>query len=275
MSLTVSTPALFMTAAVDAMEKRDVATCDIPNAFIQTDQPKLDKDEQQYTMKIRGKLAHLLVEIDPATYGPYLTQENGKDIIYVRILKAIYGMLQSALLFYKKLRADLEQSGFIINPYDPCVANKMVRGTPMTVVWHVDDMKISHKDKGANDSFLQWIEKRYGNIGKVKITRGKVHTYLGMKLDFLKDEKVIIDMRDYVQKDMLNKFPQDQIKETATLTANETLFKINDHSPKLSEKQKNDFHTMVAKGLFLCKQAKQELQTTIAYSNRPKRIGPS
>ena len=53
------------------------------NAFIQTDQPKVDKDEQRYTMKIRGKLAHLLVEIDPATYGPYLTKENGKDIIYI------------------------------------------------------------------------------------------------------------------------------------------------------------------------------------------------
>ena len=144
-SPTVSIPALFSTAAIDAYEERDVATCDIPNAFIQTEQPKVDKDGQKFIMKIRGKLAELLVEIDPQTYEPFLIEENGQKIIYVRVLKAIYGMLQSALLFYNKLRKDLEDSGFEVNPYDPCVANKEVRGSQMTVVWHVDDMKISHK----------------------------------------------------------------------------------------------------------------------------------
>ena len=76
MSPTVSTPALFVTAAIETKEGRDVATCDIPNAFIQTEQAETDKDGQQYKMKIRGKLAHLLVEIDPETYKPYLTKEN-------------------------------------------------------------------------------------------------------------------------------------------------------------------------------------------------------
>jgi hypothetical protein len=34
--------------------------------------------------------------------------------------------------------------GFEINPYDPCVANKMVNGTQMTIRWHVNDLMISH-----------------------------------------------------------------------------------------------------------------------------------
>jgi len=42
--------------------------------------------------------------------------------------KALYGLLQSASLFYKKLRKDLERYGFVINPYDPCVANAMING---------------------------------------------------------------------------------------------------------------------------------------------------
>lgn len=37
-------------------------------------------------------------------------------------------MLQSALLFYKKLQGDLEEYGFEINPYDLCVANKVIKG---------------------------------------------------------------------------------------------------------------------------------------------------
>ena len=39
--------------------------------------------------------------------------------------------------------------GFKINPYDPCVLNKMVNGHQMTIYWHVDDLKVSHKDKNA------------------------------------------------------------------------------------------------------------------------------
>ena len=35
--------------------------------------------------------------------------------------------------------------GFKLNPYDPCVANKIVHGKQLTIAWHVDDLKVSHK----------------------------------------------------------------------------------------------------------------------------------
>jgi hypothetical protein len=44
-------------------------------------------------------------------------------------------MIKSPLLFYRKLRKDLESIGFEVNPYDICVANKMVNGKQFTVVW--------------------------------------------------------------------------------------------------------------------------------------------
>jgi hypothetical protein len=37
-------------------------------------------------------------------------------------------LLESAMLFYKKLVKDLTAYGFEINPYDPYVANKIVNG---------------------------------------------------------------------------------------------------------------------------------------------------
>jgi hypothetical protein len=42
-------------------------------------------------------------------------------------------MMKNALLFYRKLVAELHKMGFEINPHDPFVANKMVNGTQMTV----------------------------------------------------------------------------------------------------------------------------------------------
>ena len=41
---------------------------------------------------------------------------------------------------------DLKSLGFIINPYDPRVANMMVSGKQMTITWPVDDSKILHVD---------------------------------------------------------------------------------------------------------------------------------
>ena len=35
--------------------------------------------------------------------------------------------------------------GFKLNPYDRCVANKEINGKQCTIIWYVDDLKISHK----------------------------------------------------------------------------------------------------------------------------------
>jgi hypothetical protein len=42
------------------------------------------------------------------------------------ILKALYGMLQSSLLYYQKFRRTLKKDRFKINLYDIGVANRMV-----------------------------------------------------------------------------------------------------------------------------------------------------
>ena len=54
-------------------------------------------------------------------------------MLYVRLSKPLYGMLKAALMFYKRLRFDLEEMGFVINPYDPCVVNMMVNGAQINV----------------------------------------------------------------------------------------------------------------------------------------------
>jgi hypothetical protein len=67
---------------------------------------------------------------------------KGKSVLYIQLEKAVYGTMKSALLFYQKLVADLVSLGFTINPYDPCVANKIIHDKQMTVCWHVDDLFI-------------------------------------------------------------------------------------------------------------------------------------
>jgi hypothetical protein len=133
-----------MTAVIDAEEEREVATCDIPNAFIQTDVEEKDKDGNRTIMKIRGELVNILCLLDNS-YKQYVVTENRQQVLYVHVLKAIYDMLLSSLLFYKKLAKDLMSYGFVLNPYDLCVANKFVDGKQITVSWHVDDLKVFMK----------------------------------------------------------------------------------------------------------------------------------
>ena len=117
--------------------------------------------------------------------------EKNQKVLYVQMMKALYGMLVSSLLFYKKFRKDLESIGFEVNPYDACVANRIVDGKQQTITWHVDDIKVSHEDPRVNDEFHKWCEDKYGNKenGHVKVIRGSKHDYLAMIMDYSQQNK--------------------------------------------------------------------------------------
>ena len=102
--------------------------------------------DEKVHMRLDGKMAELLVKIEPAMYQKYLQTEHGKPVMYVELRKALYGTLWAAILFWKKLSSVLIDQGFVLNPYDSCVANKMIDGKQCTILWHVDDLKISHMD---------------------------------------------------------------------------------------------------------------------------------
>ena len=261
-SPTVMTESVMITATIEAKEKRDVATVDIPNAFIQTEVEETDDDGDRVIMKICGDMVDLLIAIDPELYGPMVTYEHGKKTLYVHIRRAIYGMLQSALLFYKKFRKSLEEYKFKVNPYDPCVANKLVNGRTMTISWHVDDVKISHKDPKVVTEFVDWVKKVYGKEREVKVSRGKRHFYLGMWLDYSEEGKVKIDMKDYIR-DMVKEFPEELSGKPASM-ATATLFDVQP-SKKLAREQAQIFHTFVAKMLFLMKRGRPDAGTAISY----------
>ena len=197
-SPTVLTESVFLTGVIDARERRAQAIIDVANAFLQA------KNDKTILMLLRGKLAEMMARIDPALYRQYITYSaKGIPILYVRLNKALYGMLQAALLFYKRLRRWLEDSGFKVNPYDPCVANKIIDGSQITIYWHVDDLKVSHIDKDVVTSFAVVMGKEFGSGTTIK--RGKVFDYLGMELGFEScPGSMIVSMIKYLQRLLRN-----------------------------------------------------------------------
>ena len=131
---------VMISCTIDAKEGRNVASMDIPGAFMQA-----NMDEAVH-VQLKGTMAELLIKMDPKLYRQYVCNDRGKTVLYVELLKTLYGTLRAALLFWKLLSKKLVEWGFEINPYDCCVANKTVNGKQCTILWHVDDLKISHVD---------------------------------------------------------------------------------------------------------------------------------
>jgi hypothetical protein len=156
-SPTAALESIMLTAIVDAKEGRDVMSCDIPNAFIQTKLAELEPGEARVVMKITGVLVDLLVNISPEVYGPYVMMDKHRRVLYVQVLRGLYGMLIVALLWYTDFKNHLEEKGYVFNPYNPCVANKIIHKRRHTVRFHVDDIMCSHKDPRVNDHFEKWL----------------------------------------------------------------------------------------------------------------------
>jgi hypothetical protein len=256
-SPTVAIEAVMLSCVIDAEEERDVAIIDIPGAFMQ-----VDMDEIVH-MRLEGKMAELMVHIDPSTYKTYITQENGKPVIYVMLKKALYGTLRAALLFWRRLSSQLMEWGFVTNPYDPCVVNKMINGKQCTILWHVDDLKISHVDPEVVTSVIELVEGEFGKEAPLTIMRGKVHEYLGMTIDFSTKSKVRFSMIDYIR-NILDELPPDMNGENSTPAAS-FLFDVDEDCERLDEETSNLFHHNTAKLLFLCKRARPDIQTAVAF----------
>ncbi len=147
-SPTVALESVFVMSTIDARENREVVTIDIPGAFLHA------KNKDYIVMQMNGTLAELMAKTDPKLYRKYLVDKKGKKVLHLCLQKALYGMMKSALLVYQKLVSELRSMGFIINPYDPCVANKIVNRKQLTLQWHVDDLMISHVNIMAINKFL-------------------------------------------------------------------------------------------------------------------------
>ena len=167
----------------------------------------------------------MMVQVDPELYRKYIiTSPRGHPMLCVRLNKALYGLLRSALLFYKKLVSELEDMGFELNPYGPCVANRMVNGSQQMVTWYVDDLKIRHKDAAVNTQTIKELTKIYRP--GITVSRRKVHDYLGVDLDFTGHKNVKISMIKYLKKTFAAS--PDEITTTAETPSAEHLFKVTE-----------------------------------------------
>ena len=101
--------------------------------------------EKRVLLKLEGEFVDIMCDVNPEFKKCVIT-EGKKQVLYLRVLRALYGCIQSALLWYNLFSTTLQGMGFKVNPYDRCVANKDINGKQCTIVWYVDDNVVSHAD---------------------------------------------------------------------------------------------------------------------------------
>ena len=96
-SPTVHLESLMITLLIDAHEGRDIATADIVGAYL------LAKLDDFVIVKITGPTVDIMCQVNEK-FKCFITMEKGKKALYLQLTKALYGCMQSALLWYETLK---------------------------------------------------------------------------------------------------------------------------------------------------------------------------
>jgi Reverse transcriptase (RNA-dependent DNA polymerase) len=175
-SPTASTTAILIIAQLAAAEGRYVISLDIGSAYPNARMPKDDPSKLVF-MAIAPIISDILVDIDPS-YKAFL-RPNGS--IIVELDQALYGCIESAVLWYKEPSTFLGSIGFTFNPYDRCILNKRHLDGQTTIAVYVDELLITSSTQAQAEAIVDALRDKYKEL---KVTTGTVHNYLGMVLDF-------------------------------------------------------------------------------------------
>jgi hypothetical protein len=176
----------------------------------------------------------------------------------VLLNRALYGCVESAALCYENLRDTMSSLGYERNPHDICVFNKTGKqGLQCTVTVHVDDLLITSVDESMT-LLAEGLRLRYGKITK---SDGTTLNYLGMVLDLTHPGEARVTMKGFVD-EMLK---SSGVTGGARTPATEGLFEVRANATACTEQRRKDFHSTVAKMLYLAKRTRPECLTAVAY----------
>ena len=267
-SPTLSLEALVGILLINAYEERDTAIFDVPGAYLHAKIP----DDKFAILKIEGEFVDIMCDVNPE-YKDDVRYENGKKVLYVQILMALYGMIESALLWYTLYVEVLHKEGFEINPYDRCVANKVINGKQCTIAWYVDDNILSHVETSVVDSVIDTIE---GYFPGLVVERGKDLNFLGMEIGFLEKGKLKLGLVQYIT-GMIEELEEalepygENLDRNYPHPAARWLFTVKPDTEDLAEEKADIFRKFVAKLIWVMKRGRPDVEPTISFlSSRVK-----
>ncbi len=180
--------------------------------------------------------------------------QDGKLI--VRVERAMYGLIQSAKLWYNELTRYLESKGFKKSQADECVlVKRMGNDNYIVIVLYVDDILVL----GGVTEDRHWVKQiLIDEYQKITFDEGKRLTYLGMTINKV-ERGFEVSMKSYIE-DILSFYG----KEVNTCI---TPAKVKLFEPGNSEQRVDAviFHSVVAKLLYLGKRGRPDILLPVQF----------
>jgi len=246
-SPTVALESLKMSLAIAANRRQHMATIDFTGAFLNA---KMTGEE--VLMVLDPTLTAICAKILP-DLEVFVDDRNR---LTVRVDRALYGLLQSSLIWFNELKSQLIKNGFKQNSVDQCVMNRGSGKDMTTINLYVDDLLCFSESQEQLERLVEELRATYKEL---TATFSDDVSYLGMHIK-LRDGKAMITMEGY----------EDQLIEELGITrgaktpATSDLFEPGTGA-LLCESKRAEFHTGVARLLYLCLRVKPEALVAVSY----------
>lgn len=241
-SPTASTQSIYMIAAIAAKEHRKICTLDIGTAYLNA--PMIRDDVQ---MILDKRTSEILLSLAPE----FQACANTRGQCRVILKRALYGCIESALLWYNHIDGTLRAAGFHQNQYDRCCYHS----DSTIILVYVDDIFIAAKTDDDCEKVINILTDAYKTV---TVHRGTTHSYLGMEFNFNEKGKVLILMERTIN-EIINGAQVNSKKTPAT----NSLFTTG--GDNLTNADGKSFHSVTAKLLYLAKRARPDILTAVSY----------
>ena len=250
-SQTVNTESVFILLAVAAYEKRSLMVIDVKGAYLNADMEG-PRGRRTY-VEVPPWLASIFVEVEP-TLGHFVDR---KGVLRMRVVKALYGCIQSAALWQQTLSKALIDMGFRISNYDPCVAISSTGN--IILCFHVDDILVIGRQPQDCERFKRDFGERFTITSKM----GGGLDYLGLHIEETGDGLVLA--QDAMVKKLVARVPGTANSPAAAMDSEEGMSEeeLLELEEKLPQKEAAEFRSVAAGALYISKRTRPDVMWAV------------
>ena len=157
--------------AMSVKEKRKTQVWDVKGAYLHA---LRNPETDDVYIWLDKPLADVYRTLDPSLTDEYTTTDGG---LFAKVLKALYGLKESAHDWYLELKATLLALGFRVSEVDKCLFIKGHGKNRIEIVIHVDDLLVTSATFADAEELKVGLESKYGEL---KVQKGERMKYLGM-----------------------------------------------------------------------------------------------
>ena len=122
------------------------------------------------------------------------------------------------------------------------------------MTWYVNDLKFSHVQCAVVDEVIELVESHFG---KMTVTRGNKHSYVGVDFEFQLDGGVTLCQKDHLL-EAIEAFGED-VSTPVSSPAQKNLFTVDETADMLDEDKAATFHSVAMKLMFVAKGSRPDI----------------